>query len=214
MEKLKKQVSIAQEQLRNQILENLKRAPISPEQYGRYLSMQYHLTKGVQTVFMRIAANECLGKRKSLRHWLLAFAEEEEFHYKIAANDLKALGMGVGEMPLDVKLWWLFFNDIIDTKPFVRLGATFILENISMKSSDLIHEMIKTSTFINDSNSKFLIIHQHGPNLDHGNQIFENVMKVSPTPQEMDDLLYGARVASLFFERFMNFVFKGETINP
>ena len=61
--------------------------------YQRYLSFQYHLTRGVQRYFMRVAASPKLARLRKLRKFFTTFANEEELHYLVAASDLKALDM-------------------------------------------------------------------------------------------------------------------------
>lgn len=111
--------------------ESLARGPTTLEQYVRYLSMQYHLTKGVQRYFITAAAHSDLARRKKLRTFLFNFANEEELHYLIAANDLRKLGRDPLPEPFDVSLWHAYFQRVVVDRPFIRLGAACILENIS-----------------------------------------------------------------------------------
>ena len=61
---------------------------LTPERYQRFLSMQYHLTNGVQKHFFAVAAHPEFASRKALRKFLLNFGDEEESHYLIAKKDL------------------------------------------------------------------------------------------------------------------------------
>lgn len=210
---IQSQMEFAQIQLRERFDQLLKAGGISKEQYARFLSMQYHLTKGVQKHFMGIAANSDIGKsKKRLRTWLLGFAQEEEFHYQIALNDLKNLGEPLVDCPLDIKLWWLHFDKMVQERPFARLGATCILENISEKSGDVIGQLIQQSTFLKPENLKFLTIHQHGPNLDHGNQIVEALEEADLSEAEWKDVQEGAEVATVFYLRFVHWIIHGSPL--
>ena len=100
---------------------------ISKEQYVRYLSMQYHLTKGVQKHFLIAASHPTMVGKRKLREFLFHFGLEEEPHYGMAKHDLQHLGAEPLPCPIDVKLWWAYFDQIISQRPFVRLGATCIL---------------------------------------------------------------------------------------
>src|SRR5690606_16063508 len=100
------------------------------EAYRRYLSMQYHLTKGVQRHFMICASHPDFAHRPKLREFLFHFAEEEELHFKVAEKDLENLGSRPLPIPLDTRIWWAFFDTQVYERPLVRLGATCILENI------------------------------------------------------------------------------------
>ncbi|MES3036643.1 MAG: hypothetical protein V4736_01935 [Bdellovibrionota bacterium] len=178
----------------------------------RFLSMQYHLTKGVQKHFMTIAAQSSIAKKRGLRKWLLQFAQEEEFHFEIAKSDLKDLGTEPLQFPFDTKLWWLYFDSVIEERPFVRLGATCILENISEGSDDILDDIIKKSTFLTPKNLKFLIIHRHGPNLAHGDQIIEALNNADLTSTEKSDLLEGAELATVMYMRAVYWIITGNLL--
>ena len=105
--------------------------PLSRQQYHRFLSMQYHLTRGVQRYFMSAAAHPDLAGRKPLRKFLFDFANEEEQHYLVAAADLAEMGLEPLGQAIDIALWHAFFESVVRDRPFIRLGAACILENIS-----------------------------------------------------------------------------------
>jgi hypothetical protein len=194
-------------------LEALKQdGGLTKERYTRFLTMQYHLTKGVQRHFMAIAANSATAKKRELRKWLIQFAQEEEFHFEIAKADLKELGCEPGDMPFDTKLWWAYFDSTLEQRPFIRLGATCILENISDGSSDVLDELIHTSTFLNPKNLRFLTIHRHGPNLAHGDQILEALKNGDLSETEFADVLTGARKATTLYLRFTHWIITGEEL--
>jgi hypothetical protein len=73
-------------------------------------------------------------------------------------------------MPLDVELWHSYFTGIVVDRPFVRLGAAAILENISDgPAKEWVRKALQGS-FLTRDNTKFLVLHQHEV-LPHGNQI-------------------------------------------
>lgn len=96
---------------------------ITIDQYIRYLSFQYHLTRDVQRCFMAIATHPDLARRRTLREFLLHSANEEELHSLVAANDLRRLGMEPLPVPFDVALWRDCFGTVVADRPFVHLGA-------------------------------------------------------------------------------------------
>ena len=161
---------------------------------------------------MAIASNSKVGRKKGLRKFLINFAQEEEFHFEIAKADLKELGQEPGKMPFDTELWWLYFTSIIETRPFVRLGATCILENISDGSSEILDQMIKESGYLNPKNLRFLIIHRHGPNLAHGDQIIEALEQADLTEEELEDVAHGAQVATTMYMRFAHWIATGQNL--
>ncbi len=212
MKYVEAQIKEAQDLFRNKLLAMQANGGLTKERYVRFLSMQYHLTKGVQQHFMGIAANSLTGKKKNLRKWLINFAQEEEFHFEIAKADLRELGAEPLSIPFDTQLWWNYFDKIVETTPFVRLGATCVLENIADGSSDILDQMIKDSGYLNPKNLRFLIIHRHGPNLAHGDQILEALEGADLTEQEMADVLLGVDRATTFYMRFAHWIVEGREL--
>ncbi len=206
MEELKKVIAFAQSEFQKKLL-NLVEGPtggIVLEQYVRYLSMQFHLTKGVQKHFFRIAGHPLMARRRSLRKFLVTFGNEEELHYEIALNDLKQLGNEPLACPVDVTLWWAYFDSIIDTRPFIRLGATAILENIATTSSELIPTLFAKAGFITEKNSRFFTIHQHGPELAHGDQVLEALDQGNLTDELWADVVRGAEIGAIVYLRLVD----------
>ena len=184
-----------------QVLEGaLRSGPVSVEQYCRYLSMQYHLTKDVQTYFFAIAANSALAKRRKLRRFLCEFANEEELHYLVAANDLLAFGRRPLPEPLDVTLWHSYFRSIVAARPFVRLGAAAILENLSAGVAREPARRALSAPFMTRNNTKFLVLHQHETN-PHGEQILAALEHETFSSAELQDLMLGARQATVLYMR-------------
>ncbi len=168
--------------------------------YVRWLSFQYHLTKGVQKHFLAVAAHPSLAGKRSLRDFLYRFALEEEPHYEIARKDLEYMGTEPLACPLDVKLWWTFFDRIVVERPFVRLGATCILENLGAGAGALGHRMLDEADFLNKSNTRFFDIHFH-EELPHGDQIIEALTAGKLSDAEVVDLVEGANVGSTMYLR-------------
>jgi hypothetical protein len=212
MNTILEKIKTAQSLFREKLETIQKSGGISKEQYVRFLTMQYHLTKGVQKPFYQIAQQSPIGRKKGLRSWLIGFAQEEEFHFEIAKADLKELGQIPGEMPLDTYLWWKYFDSIIETKPFIRLGATCILENISDGSADVLDALIKKSDFLNPKNLRFLIIHRHGPNLAHGQAIVQALSEADLNAEEIADVIHGCEVATVLYLRMAHWIVTGENL--
>jgi hypothetical protein len=178
----------------------LRNRPTTIDQYIRYLSFQYHLTKDVQRYFMMIAAHSDLTRRRALREFLFRFANEEELHYLVAANDLHKLGMRPLPMPFDVELWHHYFRSVVVDRPFVRLGAATILENISGGAAREWVRKALAGAFLTRDNTKFLILHQH-ETLPHGDQILGAIESGGLEPQHFRDLIEGARKGTVLYLR-------------
>lgn len=183
----------AQKEFRKLLTQIDQSGGLTQERYVNYLSMQYHLTNGVQRHFYTCAGHHSLMHKKPLRKFLVQFAEEEEAHYLIAAKDLEHMGIKPKEAPIDVMLWWSFFDSIINEKPFVRLGATCILENVAVTNGDLIKKLIADQSYLNPRNTKFVVIHQH-EELPHGSQIIDALTQANLNGQAIEDLELGARI--------------------
>ena len=182
---------------------------LTQERYVRFLSMQYHLTNGVQRHFFAMAANPAMAAKKSLRRFLLNFGDEEETHFQIAQKDIENLGQEILPVNLDVRLWWAFFDRIVNERPFIRLGATCILENISTGSGDIIKKLIGESGYLNPRNTRFLVIHQH-EDLPHGAQIIEALEAADLNRDQLADLLNGAKWGSTMYLRMFHWVVTGK----
>lgn len=181
---------------------------LSEQQYTRFLTMQYHLTKGVQRPFMLMAASTTFQRRPKMREFLFRFAIEEELHFRIAEKDLENLNSTPGPMPLDVEIWWKYFEPYLFEKPLVRLGATVILENLTQASSETLDQVLKHSLFLNSRNTKFLQIHRH-EELPHGDQILDALATAELSPEEWSQVTNGAQVAATLYTRILNWVMNG-----
>lgn len=193
-------IKLAQDKFADLLLNANVGSGVSVECYQRYLSMQYHLTKGVQRYFITAAAHEDLFKMKPLRKFLLSFANEEERHYIVAANDLYNMGLEILPEPIDVTLWHSYFKNNIISNPFIRLGVALVLENISGGSARPLVKQALDSSFLNKQNTKFLVIHQH-ETLPHGDQILEALEKSLLSESNIKDICLGARQAIVLYLR-------------
>lgn len=212
MNDLVERVTRAQTLLRERLQEVRAQGGLTRERYVRFLSMQYHLTQGVQRHFMAIAASPLTARKKALRAWLIGFAQEEEFHYQIAEADLRELGAQPLAIPFDTELWWCYFDAAIATRPYIRLGATAILENISDGSADVLDDMIRTSDFLTPKSLRFLTIHRHGPNLAHGDQVLQALQEARLNDGEWSDVLLGAERATTLYMRFVHWIAHGDEL--
>ncbi|PSB05906.1 hypothetical protein C7B76_30575 [filamentous cyanobacterium CCP2] len=181
------------------------------EQYVRYLTMQFYLTKDVQRHFFTIASHSSLVTKPKLREFLVAFGLEEESHYRIAYKDLSNLGQELLPAPIDVKIWWMYFDPIVLSRPFVRLGATCILENLGGGSRDITKRLLHQAPFVTERTSRFIEIHMH-EELPHGEQVLEILEQADLTPSQFADLEEGARTGALLYLRMVDWVLKTDSL--
>lgn len=206
-------VERAQNEFYSLLEQNTKESGLTRDQYIRFLSMQYHLTNGVQRHFMIAASHPVMAQKRMLRKFLINFANEEELHYEIAKEDLQKMNEQPTECPLDVSLWWSYFNSIIMEKPFIRLGATCILENISKKSNNLIDILMSKADYLTKANTRFIVIHKHGDNLPHGDQIIEALTEANPNEEHLRDLVTGAHIGTTMYLRMFYWVITGKNLD-
>lgn len=178
---------------------------LSLEHYVRYLSMQFHLTRDVQRHFFGIASHASLASKPKLREFLIAFGIEEEPHYRIAYKDLENLGYKPLPMPLDVQLWWSYFDSVIEIRPFVRLGATCILENLGSGGSDIIKRLLSRAAYINERTARFITIHMH-EELPHGQQVVDILNRTDLNSEQLRDLEEGAITGAILYLRMLDWV--------
>jgi len=173
---------------------------ITIEAYRRYLSMEYHLTKGVQRYFITAAAHEEFCRHKPLRQFLLDFANEEERHYLVAANDLHKCGLTLTGEPFDVTLWHAYFRGVVTEKPLIRLGAASILESISGGAAREPARRALSAPFLTRENSKFLVMHQHEM-VPHGDMFLAALESAGLDNRQVGDLETGARHGTTLYLR-------------
>lgn len=204
-------ISDAQEKFAALLESYLRERPTTIDQYIRYLSFQYHLTKDVQRYFLAIAAHPDLARRRPLREFLVDFANEEELHYLVAANDLHKLGMRPLPMPFDVELWHHYFKSVVIDRPFVRLGAATILENISDGAAkDWVRKAL-TGEFLTRDNTKFLVLHRH-ETLPHGDRLLGAVETSALEPRHFRDLIEGARKGTVLYLRMAEWAIRPRSL--
>lgn len=213
MERILKQIEVAKKELRSKLSRIADSAEgLNIDQYTRFLSMQYHLTKNVQRVFLNIAGHPDLARRRAFREFLCNFANEEELHFEIAKKDLESLGREILPVNLDIELWWAYFNSIINERPFVRLGATCILENLGSGPNPVLDKLIESANFLTKTNTRFLQIHRHGNELPHGDQILEALQNARLDTNHWNDLYEGSVKATVMYLRFVEWVLTGKYV--
>ncbi|WP_043367477.1 iron-containing redox enzyme family protein [Belnapia sp. F-4-1] len=211
MERINAVVKEAQERFAVLLRSYLEHHGTTVDQYVRYLSFQYHLTRGVQRYFLAVAAHPDLAKRRKLRRFLTDFANEEELHYLVAASDLDALGLNPMPMPFDVELWHAYFTSIIAERPFVRLGAATVLENISDGPAKPWVVKALQGPFLRRENTKFLVLHQH-ETLPHGTQIMDAIAEAGLERRHFDDLVEGARKGAVLYLRMAEWAVRPDSL--
>ncbi len=180
---------------------------MTKEMYIRYLSFQFHLTKGVQRHFLKIAAHAELSRNRKLREFLFKFALEEEPHYRVAEVDLERMNETPLPCTLDVSLWWAYFDRIVEERPFVRLGAACVLENLGAGAGELGHRLLDECPFLTKANTRFLTIHFHEL-LPHGVEIVDAIRQAKLGDAAYADLCEGANIGAIMYLRLASWALK------
>ncbi|CAK0764135.1 Iron-containing redox enzyme family protein [Azospirillaceae bacterium] len=176
---------------------------IAQSQYIRFLSMQYHLTKHAYWYFTVAASHASISRKKILRNFLIQFAREEELHYLVAGKDILSIGGEILSEPIDVTLWHAFFQKVVLERPFERLGAACVLENISGGQVKPQVKRLLSTPFLNRDNTRFIIIHQH-EKIPHGEQILKIFKEIDMNAQELEDLNKGAEIGACLYLRMID----------
>ncbi len=205
MQRLHKVVTEAQGRFAVLLKTFLKTRVADRVTYQRYLSMQYHLSKGIQRDFMLAAAHSDLNKRRTLRAFLVDFANERELHYLVAANDLHMLGLDLLPEPLDATLWHAYFDKVVSDRPFIRLGAACTVENISSGEAQPLAKAVLSAKFLNRDNTKFLALHD-GEEEAYGAQALAVMEATNLREHHISDLVLGAKQGAVFYLRLMEWV--------
>lgn len=200
MERLQNVVRAAVQRFRVQLQAALDTGGFTRERYVRYLSMQYHLTKGVQRHFLIAASHPSMVGRPALRQFLIHFALEEETHYEMARRDVEAVGQTLLPCPFDVTLWWAYFDSVIYRQPFLRLGATCILENLGPGAGELAKALLASAPYLTAQNTTFLRLHIHD-DVPHGDDIVAALASARLDAEELADLEDGARAGAILYLR-------------
>lgn len=209
MRELLEIVQTSQEVMARRLERHIARTALDEDSYARYLTMQYHLTRGVQRYFLAVAANPAFTSRRVFRTFLFGFANEEEQHFQLAERDLASLGRAVGNMPFDVELWHSYFERVTPVRPFVRLGAACVLENISAGAVRQPLRQLLAAPFLNERNTRFIVLHQH-ETLPHGEQIIAALRAIGPHDEEVKDLVLGAKRGAVLYLRMTDWVLGSE----
>ncbi len=190
----------------------LKDQPVSREQYVRYLSFQYHLTKYIRLDFLAASGHRDLALRRGLRDFLWRFADDEELRYLVAAKDLAALGQAPLPMCLDVEMWHAYFRSIVRDRPFIRLGAAALLENaLAGVAGDSMERALRGS-FLTSANTRFLLRHWREGRMP-GRQILDALHDADLEHGHIQDLVEGADKAAVLYLRMVEWAFDGESLS-
>ena len=213
MDTVHRVIAAAVRHFRVQLQAALDTGGFTRERYARYLSMQHHLTKGVQRHFLIAASNPAMVDKPDLRRFLIQFALDEETHYELARRDVESLGHRLLACPLEVTLWWAYFDSVIPSRPFLRLGASCILENLGPGAGELARALLASAPFLTAENTTFLRLHLHDE-VPHGDEVVDVLSRARLAESELADLECGAREGATLYLRMADWALGVERPPP
>lgn len=177
--------------------------------YQKFLSAHYHLTRGVQKQFFRLSSSPRLARNHGLRQFFMRIAEPDQMHFVRAAEDLQALGMEALPEPLDVALWRSYFENSVDNRPFLRVGAALVLENAMTGAGRETAARLINGAFMTERNTGLLrLMHRGGPL--HAEPLIEALAMAELDETEVSDLIMGARQGTVLYLRILNWALERE----
>ena len=145
----------------------------SIEQYKHFLDTMYHYTKN--TGYKAQEASENV-QSKELQEFFKAFVAEEDWHYKLARDDLRAMGLQVSETsPKEVVAFDEFWESLKDKNENWYLGALYVFENIARYVAKDVREFIERHD-LSKAQSRWLAEHAEA-DIEHGEQVAQLVEK-------------------------------------
>lgn len=145
----------------------------SLDQYKHFLDTMYHYTKN--TGHKAKEASENVGP-KELQDFFAAFVAEEDWHYKLARDDLRAMGLQVSDTsPKEVVAFDEFWASLKDKDDNWYLGSLYVFENIVKHVAQDIREFIERHD-LSKAQSRWLAEHAEA-DIEHGSQVAQLVEK-------------------------------------
>ena len=174
--------------------------------YVRYLSMHYHLTSEVEQHFLLVVSHPSLVRRRRLRNFLNERAIDKASHFDLVKNDLRNLAADPLKIPVDGELWRAYFTPVAQSRPFARLGAAAVLENLPIQGNSFGLNMIQGATFLDRRNTSFIekFFHTGTPLVAPTLQALRSVRLQK---SEVADCLEGAAKGAILYLRMVAGVF-------
>lgn len=177
--------------------------------YQKFLSANYHLTRGVQKQFFRFASSPRMEHEPALRRIFMQLPETAAMHFVCAAEDLQALDMETLPEPLDAALWRSYFECAVDSRPFLRIGAALVLENALAGQARPAVRRALGGAFMTERNTALLRLMQRASPLT-GAPLVEAISLTALTEAETADLAMGVRQGTVLYLRVLNWAFSRE----
>ncbi len=170
------------------------------------LSLHLHILENIQRHFLICASHPDLSHRRALRKTLVDFANEEEHFVELIHQDLKDLKASPLPPPFEVELWWAYFDKQVYMRPFLRIGAALIYENLPEKSKDIISRLTH-APYLNANNTRFFTALHRNNALSHGSELLASLQGARLDNHHLEELKEGANKGFFLLEKMVHWAF-------
>jgi hypothetical protein len=137
------------------------------DQYKHFLDTMYHYTRNTGDKAMEAAKYV---QTDELRNFFTHFVEEEDWHYKLARDDLRALGLKPSaHKPQEVVEFDNYWASLAGKHHNWYLGSLYVFENIVKYVANDIRDFIKRLD-LKKAESRWLAIHTEA-DIEHGEEV-------------------------------------------
>ena len=180
----------------------------SREFYVKFLSLHFHMINGSARHLMLIASHKDLTHRARLRGFLIDFALQHEKDHLLAESDLRQLGNKILPATLDIKLWWSYFNNIVEQRPFIRLGAAFTFEQAICQMTPMLEKIQDQCNFITPRSSQYLSLLVSPQYIERSQKLWEALQTSHLNVSQISDMQLGASECGTLYERMSQWIFE------
>lgn len=178
------------------------------DSYTKFLSLHFHLCCGVARHLMLIASHHDLIHRARLRGFLIDFALQHEKDHILVESDLRHLGTRTMPTTLDIKLWWSYFNSIVEHRPFIRLGAAFTFEQAIFQMTPMLEKIQDQCSFITPRSSQYLGLLTSPQYVERSQNLWEALQTSHLNVSQISDLQLGATECGILYQRMTHWIFE------
>jgi hypothetical protein len=170
--------------------------------YAAFLRETYHYTRRSALIQASTLAHFQV-KRRALVRPFLRHALDEESHYLLCAEDLKALGYGTlvestNPLPTTEGYLGFIFSRIAFVEPIAYVGYLYHLEALAAEVGPVAVKAFAAASDIGKGALRFLTVHAH-EDPDHVKDLEAVLAKADVTAADEDEIVYAARTAGALY---------------
>ena len=212
IDELREQIADAQKQYRGRLDAFRANAPTELAAYHRFLSFHYHLSHAAYGAFVRVADCPRISELPRFRRFLKTFAASQKMHHTATAVDLRALGLSILPRTFDVALWHGSLDTVAEERPFVRIGAAVIMENLPDRIVGRELASARETDISQRENRDLLLVLHLLDTRGSGGRLLEALAEAPLTPQDLSELLLGAKLGTALYLRMIDWALERDAI--